>query len=201
MSDHTQPDTNSPLWMHVEMHIQNHCFGIIHEDRAGYIGQDRPSQILQAILATAEQIAASPVQRHANGLRRLILVTIQEDLPMVTVQAITAFLSTIGAYTSPMALDYLATIKTLRELKDTASAVHSSVTQATHLHGHQGQLAYDLLKTAHLLILAADATLNHDGSYALEKLDTALETMQYAQTCAHRCNQITASKRRNKTQS
>ncbi|MEL6407537.1 MAG: hypothetical protein AAFV98_05475 [Chloroflexota bacterium] len=189
MPDHTQADTNSPLWMHVEMHIQNHCFGIIHEDtdvRASYIGQDRPSQILQAILATAEQIAESPVQRHANGLRRLILITIQEDLPMVTVQAITAFLSTIGEYTSPMALDYLATIKTLRELKDTASAVHLSVTQATHLHGHQGQLAYDLLKTAHLLIHAADATLKHDGTYALEKLGTALETMQYAQTCAHR---------------
>lgn len=189
MSDHTQPDTNSPLWMHVEMHIQNHCFGIIHEDtdvRASYIGQDRPSQILQAILTTADQIAESPVQRHANGLRRLILITVQEDLPMVTVQAITAFLSTIGAYTSPMALDYLATIKTLHELEDTASAVHLSVTQATNLHGHQGQLAYDLLKTSHLLILAADATLKHDGTYALEKLGTALETMQYAQTCAHR---------------
>lgn len=189
MPDHTQPDTNSPLWIHVEMHIQNHCFGIIHEDtdvRASYIGQDCPSQILQAILVTAEQIAASPVQRHANGLRRLILVTIQEDLPMVTVQAITAFLSTIGAYTSPIALDYLATIKTLRELKNTASTVHLSVTQATNLHGHQGQLAYDLLKTAHLLILAVDATLKHDETYALEKLGTALETMAYAQTCAHR---------------
>ena len=189
MPDYTQADTNSPLWIHVEMHIQNHCFGIIHEDtdvRASYIGQDRPSQILQAILATAEQIAESPVQRHANGLRRLILVTIQEDLPMVTVQAITAFLSTIGAYTSPMALDYLATIKTLCELKDTASAVHLSVTQATNLHGHQGQLAYDLLKTAYLLIHAADATLKHDGTYALEKIGTALETMQYARTCAHR---------------
>ena len=189
MPDNTQLDTNSPLWVHVEMHIQNHCFGIIHEDidvRASYIGQDRPSQILQAILATAEQIAEYPIQRHTNGLRRLILVTIQENLPMVTVQAITAFLSSIGAYTSPIALDYLATIKTLRELKDTASAVHLSVTQATHLHGHQGQLAYDLLKTAHLLIVAADATLKHDGTYALEKLGTALETMQYAQTCAHR---------------
>lgn len=189
MPDNTQPDYNSRLWMHVEMHIQNHCFGIIHEDtdvRASYIGQDRPSQILQAILATAEQIAGYPVQRPANELRRLILITIQEDLPMVTVQAITAFLSTIGAYTSPIALDYLATIKTLRELKNTASAVHLSVTQATNLHGHQGQLAYDLLKTAHLLILAADATLKHDETYALEKLGTALETMVYAQTCAHR---------------
>lgn len=189
MPDHRQPDTNSPLWMHIEMHIQNHCFGIIHEDtdvRASYIGQDRPSQILQAILATAGQIAESPVQRHAKGLRRLFLVTIQEYLPMVTVQAITAFLSTIGEYTSPTAQDYLATIKILRELKDTASAVHLSVTQATHLHGHQGQLAYDLLKTAHLLTLAADATLKHDGTYALEKLGKSLETMHYAKTCAHR---------------
>lgn len=187
MPDTTQPDTSSSLWIHVEMHIQNHCFGIIHDDsdvRAGYLEQERPSHILQAISAAAGQIADQPLQLNSNGVRRLILVTMQEELPLVTVQAITAFLSSIGPYTSPVAQDYLATIKTFRELRDAAAAVHASATNASNLHGHPGQLTYDLLKTAHLLILAAEATLKHDGYYAMEKLSTAMETIQYAETCA-----------------
>jgi hypothetical protein len=180
---------NSPLWMHVEMHIQNHCFGIISEDpktRAVYLGQDRPSQILHAIHAAADQIARRPGYPKRNNIRRLILISIQEQLPLMTVQAISAFLSSIGDYASPTALDYVASIEALSNLNKTADVVHEAVTHTSKLHGTQGQLAYDLLKSAQLLIAAAEATLQHDASYAIEKLSTAMDTVHYAEASARR---------------
>lgn len=180
---------NSPLWMHVEMHIQNHCFGIINEDpktRAVYLGQDRPSQILNAIHAASDQIACRPGYPNRNSIRRLILISIQEQLPLMTVQAISAFLSSIGDYASPTAMDYVATVEALSNLNNTAKVVHEAVTCASKLHGNQGQLAYDLLKSAQLLMVAAEATLQHDASYAIEKLCTAMDSAHYAEVAARR---------------
>jgi hypothetical protein len=175
--------------MHIEMHIQNHCFGIISEDsktRAVYVGQDQPSQILHAIHAAADQIARRQGYSRRNNIRRLILISIQEQLPLMTVPAISAFLSSIGDYASPTALDYVASIEALSNLNQTADVVHEAVTHASKLHGTQGQLAYDLLKSAQLLVVAAEATLQHDASYAIEKLGIAMDSAHYAETAARR---------------
>lgn len=184
-----QIDYDSDLWEHVEKHIEQHCFDTISPDsetRERCLAAERPSQLLQAICAAAEQIAQRPASPKRNGIRRLILVTLQEVLPVSTVQAITAFLASIGPYPSPTATDYRATIRCLRELTSTASSVHDAVANASTLHGVQGQLAYDLLKTAHLLIIAAEATLKHDSRYMTEKLTTAIKTIHHAQSAARR---------------
>ena len=89
-----QIDYDSDLWEHVEKHIEQHCFDTISPDsetRERCLAAERPSQLLQAICAAAEQIAQRPASPNRNGIRRLILVTLQEALPVSTVQAITAF--------------------------------------------------------------------------------------------------------------
>lgn len=176
-------DYNSPLWLHVACHIEQHCFGTISHDiekRTEQLGKERPSRILAAITATASHISKHPGFQRDNGLRRLIQITLIEELPLLTVKAISAFLGTIGDYPSPTVTDYLATIQSIRNLPVATSTVHDAVVQASKLHGSQGQLAYDLLKSASLLLQAAEATLNHDGSYAAEKLRIAHESVKNA---------------------
>jgi hypothetical protein len=102
------------------------------------------------------------------------------------VQAITVFLASIGPYASSAATDYRDTIHGVRDLTTTTSYVQDAVVNASKLHGVQGQLAYDLLKTAHLLIIAADATLKYDRRHMAEKLTTAINALNTAQSTARR---------------
>lgn len=179
----TTIDYNSILWLTVECLIQQHCFGTISynlDKRTEQLSEERPSHILAAITAAASHISQYPGYHPDNGIRRLIRITISEKLPMLIVEAIGDFLSSIGDYPSPTATDYVATIQSVRDIPVAKSSVHDAVAHASKLHGAQGQLAYDLLKSASLLLQAADATLKHDGSYAMHKLHTATRSLTYA---------------------
>jgi len=164
-----------------------HLYGVSDDnllEQEHYLAEDRTTHILDAIRDTAKQIVGWDEYPSSNSLRRLIGMTIREELPMEIVEIIATFLQGFQDVGTTIASDYLTTIKTISCLSGHAEAVLDGVQCASELHGMQGRLVYELLTTAHYLLMAAEATLKHDKPYLQDKLGSAENYMTIAQSSA-----------------
>jgi hypothetical protein len=180
---------NQEAFALVETHIMTHVFALTLDnpiEREMYLSQERPRNILDAIQSTAKQIVGLPKYNAKNGFNRLIMTSVIEALSMPAIEAISAFLVHFHGIGDTYAQDYLHVMKTLSNTEQMTDKLLDAVQSASTLHGVQGQLVYELLTTAHNLILASQAILKDDARYGQEKFCIAQNHMGWAGSTAHR---------------
>lgn len=71
------PDYTSEIWLHIEQHIEVHCFDDFNTDpvkRARHLAQKRPLRIIAVIRAVAEDIARLKDDVHLAGEDRRVAI-------------------------------------------------------------------------------------------------------------------------------
>jgi len=173
----------------VESQIMLHIFTFTLDDpiqREMFLSEGRARNIMDAVRATAKQMSSIPDYDKENGSNRLMTITLIEEFPMLTVEAIASFLSHFQANGDTTARDYFNTIKALYSIHQIRDTMITSVQSASSLHGAQGQFVYELLTTAQHLLYTAQAILKDDPRYASEKLKIAQNHLKWSMTAAHR---------------
>ncbi|MEO1666752.1 MAG: hypothetical protein AAFU54_19090 [Chloroflexota bacterium] len=176
------------LFRTVESEVLLHVFKCTSDDpikREMYLSQDRPHAILEAIKSTARQIVKTPGYRAENGVNRLIITTVAEDLPMSTIGAITTFLGGFAAQECAIAQDYQNAMRIFHNLKEMEQGMLDAVRCASTLHGSQGQMIYECLTAAQYLLFTVQAVLQDDSRYGSEKFTAATTHVKWAQTSAN----------------
>lgn len=176
---------NSEAFALVEAHVMTHIFGFTLADpieREIYLAEDRPSNILESVKRVAMQMIG--VSGAKNGLQRLVVISLIEQLPLPTIEAITAFLRHFRQSGDTAVDDYLNIIKTLYHLDPVVAPIQDAIQSASTLHGDSGQLVYELLTSAQHLVLTAQAVLKNDPRYADEKFRVAQTHMEWSKQLA-----------------
>ncbi|MEL7433584.1 MAG: hypothetical protein AAFN11_06530 [Chloroflexota bacterium] len=172
----------------VESEVMMHVFSFSLGDpiqREMYLSEERPNNILESVRCTAHQIVGTPGYHAKNGVNRLVITTLVEELAPSTIAAITTFLAGFQVQGCAIAQDYQNTMITLHSLKHMEQSIIDAVRSASTLHGSQGQMIYECLTAAQYLMQTAQAALKDDPRYSNEKFSRAVQHIEWANTSAN----------------
>ena len=165
------PDYTSDMWIHIEHHVEVHCFGTFNTNsarRARHLSQRRPSNIIKVIREAAEDIAGGGHEDN-KAIYRLMSVSLSEGFSTGMVEAIHTFLNEINHHFNLKIWNYLHYMTTMPALEQSKEAVSDLISRIEKVYDPRSEVACELLVSAQALIEAADATLKSDARLAREE--------------------------------